>query len=136
MIQPFIDTLRRTGTRPVAIHSCGCMADLVPRHQIAELTELLQAPYINSFGSSEAGGVPASRGMIEVGEVPQHLAKVQSSYCRVRLVDENDEEVPDGQPGEAAIRSPTLFSGYWNAPQTNAKDFRGGWFHTGDVFTR
>jgi len=29
-----------------------------------------------------------------------------------------------------------LFSGYWRAPETNAQDFRGGWFHMGDVFVR
>ncbi len=136
MIEPFIDAMRRTGTQPLGIKTCGCMADLVPLHQIAELTELLQAPYINSFGSSETGGAPASKGMIGVGEVPQNLFKAQSSYCQIRLVDENDNEVPDGEPGEVAIRGPSLFSGYWNAPETNAKDFRGGWFHMGDVFVR
>jgi acyl-CoA synthetase (AMP-forming)/AMP-acid ligase II len=44
--------------------------------------------------------------------------------------------VPDGTPGEIAVRGPTLFSGYWQAPETNAVDFRGGWFHMGDVFVR
>ena len=39
-------------------------------------------------------------------------------------------------PGELAIRSATLFSGYWQADETNARDFRGGWFHMGDVFRR
>ena len=34
------------------------------------------------------------------------------------------------------MRGPTLFSGYWRAPETNANDFRGGWFHMGDVFVR
>ena len=34
------------------------------------------------------------------------------------------------------MRGPTLFSGYWKAPETNAVDFRGGWFHMGDVFVR
>jgi acyl-CoA synthetase (AMP-forming)/AMP-acid ligase II len=34
------------------------------------------------------------------------------------------------------MRGPTLFSGYWNAPATNATDFRGGWFHMGDMFVR
>jgi fatty-acyl-CoA synthase len=34
------------------------------------------------------------------------------------------------------MRGPTLFSGYWRAPETNAEDFRGGWFHMGDVFVR
>ena len=39
-------------------------------------------------------------------------------------------------PGELALRSATLFSGYWRAEETNARDFRGGWFHMGDVFRR
>ncbi len=34
------------------------------------------------------------------------------------------------------MRGPTLFSGYWRAPETNARDFRGGWFHMGDVLAR
>jgi len=34
------------------------------------------------------------------------------------------------------MRGPTLFSGYWRAPEVNAEDFRGGWFHMGDVFVR
>ena len=29
-----------------------------------------------------------------------------------------------------------MFSGYWRAEETNATDFRGGWFHMGDVFRR
>ena len=34
------------------------------------------------------------------------------------------------------LRSATLFSGYWNAPDATAHDFRGGWFHMGDDFVR
>jgi acyl-CoA synthetase (AMP-forming)/AMP-acid ligase II len=44
--------------------------------------------------------------------------------------------VPPGVPGELAMRGPTLFSGYWQADEANAHDFRGGWFHMGDVFCR
>ena len=51
-------------------------------------------------------------------------------------MDEADVEVPDGAPGELCMRGPTLFSGYWRAPEVNARDFRGGWFHMGDVFIR
>jgi fatty-acyl-CoA synthase len=51
-------------------------------------------------------------------------------------VDEGDRDVPPGVPGELAFRGPTCFSGYWNAPDTNARDFRGGWFHMGDMFVR
>ncbi|MCR6732759.1 MAG: AMP-binding protein [Afipia sp.] len=69
-----------------------------------------------------------------MGEVPSSLAKRQSAFCEIKLVDSADNEVATGTPGELAIRSPTLFSGYWKADDTNARDFRGGWFHMGDVF--
>src|SRR6185312_7319414 len=39
-------------------------------------------------------------------------------------------------PGELVLRGPTLFSGYWDQPEVNGQDFRGGWFHLGDVFVR
>jgi fatty-acyl-CoA synthase len=34
------------------------------------------------------------------------------------------------------MRGPTLFSGYWNAPEANAEVFRDGWYHMGDVLVR
>jgi len=46
-----------------------------------------------------------------------------------------DRDVPLGEPGEMALQGPSLFSGYWNAEEANKEDFRGGWFHMGDVFT-
>ncbi|MEM7023884.1 MAG: AMP-binding protein, partial [Pseudomonadota bacterium] len=136
MIEPFLGVLRERGVRPRGIKVIGAMADLVPPHQIAEITSLLDAPYMNSFGATETGLAPASADLIPIGTAPSDLAKRQSSFCEVRLVDGSDREVEDGQPGECAIRGPTVFSGYWRAPEVNARDFRGGWFHMGDVFLR
>ena len=136
MIDAMIDALRARPVRPAGIGLCGAMADLVPRRQIAEVTSLLAAPFLNSFGSTETGLPPATGSLIPIGEAPTRLAKRQSAFCEIRLVDANDEEVPEGTPGELAIRAGTLFSGYWNAPETNASDFRNGWFHMGDVFRR
>jgi fatty-acyl-CoA synthase len=136
MIDQLIDGLRRHRTRPRSVRLVGAMADLVPLHQIAELTGLLGAPYLNSFGATETGLAPASGALLAPGVVPASLAKRESGFCRVRLVDAEDRDVPQGVPGEAALRGPTLFSGYWDAPEVNAHDFRGGWFHMGDLFVR
>ncbi len=136
MIEPLIDELKRRNTLPRGIKTCGAMADLVPRHQIAEITRLLDAPYVNTFGSTETGLPPATASLLAVGEVPENLATKQNSLTLLRLVDADDNDVPDGTPGEAALRTPCLFSGYWNNAQANAEDFRGGWFHMGDMFVR
>jgi acyl-CoA synthetase (AMP-forming)/AMP-acid ligase II len=136
MVEAMIEALRARPVKPAGIGCCGAMADLVPRQQIAEVSALLEAPYLNSFGSTETGLPPATGSLIAPGVAPERLSKRQSAFCEIRLVDADDNEVPDGAPGELTIRAPTLFSGYWNAPETNARDFRNGWFHMGDVFRR
>ena len=136
MIEAFIAGFRAQPTTVKGVGTCGAMADLVPQHAVAEVTELLHAPYVNSFGSTETGLPPATRSLIPIGVIPATLSKQQSAFCEIKLVDADDNEVMAGMPGEIAIRGSTLFSGYWQAEQTNAWDFRGGWFHMGDVFRR
>jgi fatty-acyl-CoA synthase len=135
-IEPLIAELEWQSVVPAGVRLCGAMADLVPAEQIQRVTALLRAPYLNSFGSTETGAPPASAGVIPPGVLATNLAKRQNSFCEVRLVDTEDREVPIGTPGELTFRGPTLFSGYWNAPETNERDFRGGWFHLGDVLVR
>jgi acyl-CoA synthetase (AMP-forming)/AMP-acid ligase II len=135
-VEGFIAAAERRHTVPRGIKLIGAMADLVPRHELAEITRLLRAPYANTFGATETGLPPASAGRLAIGSAPERLSKTPSASCIFRLVDADDRDVPDGTPGELAIRGPTVFSGYWNAPETNAKDFRGGWFHMGDMFVR
>lgn len=136
MVEAFVDAFKTQKPTVKGIGLCGAMADLVPPHVIAEATHLLRAPYLNSFGSTETGLPPASRALIPAGETPLRLSKQQNAFCEVRLVDPDGREVAAGEPGELAIRGPTLFSGYWQAETTNQHDFRGGWFHMGDVFRR
>ena len=136
MIEDFINHLNAKPFRPKGIRFIGAMADLVPPHQLVEVTRLLDAPFFNSFGSTETGVLPGSRSMVEIGVPPVRLSKIQGAFCEVRLVDADENEVGIGEPGDLAIRGATVFSGYWNAPETNAEDFRHGWFHNGDVFRR
>ena len=131
-----IAALKAESSRPVGVRAVGVMPDLVPRAEIAELTALLDAPYPNTFGSTETGSPPCSGSSIPPGVVPDRLSKHLSPLCELRLVDPDGNDVPDETPGEAAVRGPTLFSGYWRADETNSKDFRGGWFHMGDLLVR
>jgi crotonobetaine/carnitine-CoA ligase len=55
----------------------------------------------------------------------------------VRLVDENDCEVPPGEIGEMIVRTDRpwgMNSGYYKNPEATASAWRNGWFHTGDCF--
>jgi len=135
-VDRFCAAVRERGITPKGAKLLGAMADLIPSQQIADLTALMRAPFSNTFGATETGLPPASAGTLAIGRVPESLAKTISTLCAIRLVDADDREVADGEAGELAIRGPTLFSGYWNAPEATAHDFRGGWFHMGDAFRR
>ena len=135
-IEPVVEVLKSRGCRPKGIRAVGAMADLVPKQLIAELTGLTGAPYLNSFGATETGLAPASASLIPPGEFPASLSKRKSALCDFRLVDADGADVAEGEPGEAAVRGPTVFSGYWNADETNARDFKDGWFRMGDLFRR
>jgi len=55
----------------------------------------------------------------------------------VRLVDDNDCEVPLGTVGEMIVRTDRpwgMNSGYYKNPAATATAWRNGWFHTGDAF--
>ena len=57
----------------------------------------------------------------------------------VRLVDEQDCEVPVGEVGEMLVRCDrpwAMNSGYHRNPEATARAWRNGWFHTGDGFRR
>ena len=136
MVGQFAAILEGRNVQVKGVGICGAMPDLVPREDIAYVTRILNAPYANTFGATETGLPPATSSTLPIGVVPTSLSKRQSAFCELRLVDPDDNDVPIGTPGEAALRGPTLFSGYWNAPQTNAHDFRNGWFHMGDVLRR
>jgi fatty-acyl-CoA synthase len=136
MVGTFATVLEERRVRPRGVKLCGVMADLVPAAEIARITTLLGAPYANTFGATETGCPPCSSNRIPIGLAPKRLSKEPSPFCEIKLVDAEDREVPDGSRGELAMRGPTLFSGYYNAPEVNAQEFRGGWFHMGDVFVR
>ncbi|KAL7904619.1 acetyl-CoA synthetase-like protein [Trichoderma velutinum] len=52
----------------------------------------------------------------------------------LRLVDENDNDVKAGQPGEALLKGPMVTKGYHNNPEANKSSFTtDGWFRTGDI---
>lgn len=134
MIDRVVETMAQRGVPPAPIRVVGALADLVPPPLVAETSRVFAAPYWNTFGSTETGMLPFAGTRFAIGERPSTLAKAPNSLHLFKLVDAEDREVVPGAPGEVALRGPTLYSGYWDAETTNARDFRGGWFHLGDVF--
>ena len=52
--------------------------------------------------------------------------------AELRIVDVDDQPVPNGTVGEIVARGPMVMQGYWAQPEQTASALRGGWMHTGD----
>lgn len=69
---------------------------------------------------------------------PRWRDRVQSvgvarTDVEVRVVDEQDRDLPAGEVGEIVVRGDVVMAGYWDNPDASAEALRGGWLHTGDV---
>lgn len=88
---------------------------------------------ISQYALSEACPVA----VLAAGEAydrPRTSGRVADAI-ELRIVDENDIEVPRGTPGEIVIRTRqpwTMFSGYYGKTEATVAAFRNLWFHTGD----
>jgi long-chain acyl-CoA synthetase len=52
---------------------------------------------------------------------------------KVKIVDDDRNEVPQGEVGEIAIKGANVMREYWNKRKETDEDLRDGWFHTGDM---
>jgi acyl-CoA synthetase (AMP-forming)/AMP-acid ligase II len=59
----------------------------------------------------------------------------QLPLARVRVVDDDMNDVPVGEPGELVVKGEQVTLGYWRNDEATREAFRGGWFHSGDIAT-
>lgn len=108
-------------------------ANMMP-NVVTRLTETLNIDFYDAFGQSETSYLTA-HGICRPGEAPS-LRKLPTPNMDVRIVDENMNDMPVGQPGECVVRGPSVMSGYLDDDEANAEVFYGGWLHTDDLLQR
>ncbi len=85
----------------------------------------------------EAYGISENSGIVTLnplgGGHREHSAGLPLGLNEVRVVDDQGQNVPQGQPGEVAIRGPQLLLAYWGISEATAGSIREGWLFTGDI---
>lgn len=88
-----------------------------------------------AYGSTEAGLVTLLRPeeqFKKLGSIGREIFGTD----RIKILDEEGHEVPDGQVGELYSRTASIFKEYWKDPEKTKSVFRGEWFSAGDMAYR
>ncbi len=88
----------------------------IPIHEAYGMTEAASIVTFNHLFRHKIGSIGMPAGIIEL-----------------KVVDENDSEVKQGDQGEIIIRGPNIMKGYFGQPEETAMALRNGWLHSGDV---
>jgi 4-hydroxybenzoate-CoA ligase len=70
------------------------------------------------------------------GDVVYGTSGVPVPGYDVRLVDEHDADVADGEVGEMLVKGETAANAYWNQREKSRRTFLGEWTRTGDKYIR
>ncbi|WP_379549531.1 fatty acid--CoA ligase [Qipengyuania sp. DGS5-3] len=95
-----------------------------------------QAGMLQVFGMTETCGsvsmLPPEDHSLE-GNVRMRSAGKAMPGVEIKIVDVDGDELPRGEIGEIAVKSPSNMLGYWNLPDATKGALRDGWMYTGDA---
>jgi len=92
--------------------------------------EITGKPVLQGYGLTETSPVLTFEpmGKTRAGSIG---VPVPSTY--VICVDDDGNEVVQGEPGEIAAKGPQVMKGYWQKPEETENTMKNGWFLTGDI---
>jgi long-chain acyl-CoA synthetase len=124
-----LDCQRRKPRNLQSLRLCTTGGDACPIDLQQQVTSAFGVRLYNVWASTEAAG------NMTFGLRPGPVMRVGDG-TRIRLVDDDGDDVAHGEIGELLLRAANLFDGYWNDPKATSESLKAGWFHTGDLMRR
>lgn len=107
-----------------------CYGGGVGKDQMERFENRFNLKVIEAYGSTEDSTVTSNyymEGSRKIGSVG-----VPSPRREVRIVDDEDQDLPPNTRGEIIVKGKPMMKGYFKDAEATAEVMRGGWFHTGD----
>jgi cyclohexanecarboxylate-CoA ligase len=132
---PFLTDLARTvtetGLEVPSLRTFLCAGAPIPGPLAEQARQVLGTKIVSAWGMTENGAVT----LIQLDDDDVRAATTDGlplPGVELKVVDENDQVLPAGQPGRLLVRSCSNFGGYLRRSHLNATD-ADDWFDTGDL---
>ncbi|RPJ14771.1 MAG: long-chain fatty acid--CoA ligase [Deltaproteobacteria bacterium] len=105
-------------------------AATMPREISARWTERFGRPVYEGYGLTECSPFACYNHDFrhKFGSVGTPIENFE-----IKILDQDDNEMPVGKWGEICIRGPGVMKGYWKKPSETQHALRNGWLHSGDI---
>ena len=110
---------------------CASGGSAMPVELMRDFEEAFGCKILEGYGLSETSPV-ASFNHPDRERKPGSIGTTVEGV-EMRVVDDEDNELPQGEVGEIVIRGHNVMKGYWNHDEATAETIRDGWLHTGDM---
>jgi long-chain acyl-CoA synthetase len=103
----------------------------MPPEFIPQFEERFGVKIMEGYGLTEASPV-CSFSRVNMPQKPGSIG-IAVPGAEVKVVDDNDQELPQGEVGELVVKGYNVMKGYYGDPEATAEVIRAGWLHTGDL---
>ena len=126
-VSSMLDALVQTGTKLPALKNVVMGGSNPSQKLISRINTILDCRIINAYGSSEAGNIAHQ----VIGE-DNSKGLTLNSEGTLQIVDDKDNQVPDGTTGRVRYKKNDMFTSYYKNPMASAEFFKEGFFYPGD----
>lgn len=116
---------------PDSLRMCVSGGAALPLAVVRQFADTFGAQILEGYGLTETVSSVSVNG--KNGEMKEGSIGRPADGVEMQILDDSGAPVDSGETGEIAIRSTTVFQGYWNNPEATADVMSGEWFLTGDL---
>ncbi|HRV71346.1 MAG TPA: AMP-binding protein [Thermovirgaceae bacterium] len=131
MVALMLGAIARGTEAPTSLRLLATGGDRFPEKLDGRTQQLLGVSVLEGYGLTETSPVVSLNEGLKDRKLGT-VGRVLKGY-EVEIRDMDGNVLPVGKEGTLWLKGPSVFNGYFRAPEITAQKFKDGWFNTGDV---